>query len=81
MAGVDNNQLKNQANMIAGMDDTQLQQHIDRMKGFNPMFANITPQQLRMMSGSMNNMNDDQLNQAKGMAQSQFGGGAPQAPP
>ena len=34
------------------------------------MFANITPQQLRMMSGSMNNMSDDQLNQAKGMAQS-----------
>jgi len=25
MAGVDNNMLKNQANMIAGMDDTQLQ--------------------------------------------------------
>ena len=43
MAGVDNNQLKNQASMIAGMDDTQLQSHIDKMKAFNPMFANITP--------------------------------------
>lgn len=70
--------------MFQNMSDEQLQAHIDRCKGFNPMFANITPAQLKMMGQQMGNMGDQDLNNAKNMAQQQMGnmgGGFGQAPP
>ena len=69
MSGVSNDQLKNQAAMYKNMSDAELQRYIDQMKGFNPMFANITPQQLRMMSQTMSGMDDSQLNNVKNVAQ------------
>lgn len=49
------------------------------MKGMNPMFAHVTPAQLRQMSGTMGGMSDNQLNAAKQAAAGQFGAGG-QAP-
>ena len=46
------------------------------MKGVNPMFAHITPAQLRQMSGTMGGMSEGQLDAAKNAAAGQFGGGA-----
>jgi len=71
--------MKNQSKMFQSMTDEQLQAHIDRCKGFNPMFAQMTPQQLRMMSGQMDGMSDDQLEGAKRMAQQQYAQNAPGA--
>jgi hypothetical protein len=68
MAGVSNDMLKNQAKMFKNMGDAELQRYIDQMKAFNPMFANITPAQLRNMGDTMGNMSDDQINNAKNMA-------------
>ena len=65
---VNNDQLRNQASMFKNMSDEELQKYIDQVKGFNPMFANITPAQLRMMSDRMGGMQDSELNQAKNMA-------------
>ena len=68
--------------MFQNMNDEQLQSHIDKCKSFNPMFANITPAQLRMMGQQMGGMDEAGLNNAKNMAQAQMGnmGGFPGAP-
>ena len=44
--------------MFGKMNDTELQRYIDQMKTMNPMFAHITPAQLRQMSSTMGGMSD-----------------------
>lgn len=56
-----NDMLRQQTQMFQNMNDEQLQAHIDRCKGFNPMFANITPAQLRQMGQQMGGLSDQQL--------------------
>mmetsp|Transcript_24674 Transcript_24674/g.38379 ORF Transcript_24674/g.38379 Transcript_24674/m.38379 type:complete len:222 (+) Transcript_24674:59-724(+) len=72
--------------MFATMSDAELQKYIDSVKGFNPMMANVTPQQLRQMTSRFDGMSDSDMDRAKNMAgpemrrmQEQMGAG--QQPP
>ena len=58
MANVDNSQLKGQANKFATMSDEELEGYINQVKGFNPMFASMTPAMLRQTGAMMNGMGD-----------------------
>ena len=69
-----NDMMKQQSKMFESMSDEQLQDHINRCKAFNPMFANLTPDQLRMMGRQMGGMSDSQLDSARSMAHQQMGG-------
>ena len=59
--------MKNASNMIAGMNDSQIQMYLSQMG-----MTGIDPAMFRNMCQNMSNMNDSQFNSMKNMAQANF---------